>query len=92
MHRTGHKGPRLPADDLLRWAREVETASDNTRPIELAAQSVGGVPEGPEQIIGLLGPVTWTGDFAPFDRLLRAVHYVGMGPARAHGFGEVEFR
>jgi hypothetical protein len=92
MHRTGHQGPRLPADDLLRAARNIETAADHTRHILLASSSVGGVAEGPEQVIGLLGSVTWTGDFAPFERLLRAVHYVGMGPARAHGFGEVEFR
>jgi hypothetical protein len=92
MHRTGHSGPRLPADDLLRSARNVETRADHTRGIELAAQSIGGGEEGPEQVIGLLGSITWKGDFAPFERLLRAVHYVGMGPARAHGFGEVELR
>ncbi len=91
MHRTGHRGPRLPADDLLRAARSIEIAADHTRVVELAARSVGGVSEGPDAIGSLLGNVTWKGDFAPFERLLRALHYVGMGPARAHGFGEVAF-
>ncbi len=90
MHRTGHRGPRLPGDDLLRASRGIETAADHTRIVELAARSVGGVADGPDAIGSLLGSVTWKGDFTPFERLLRAIHYVGMGPARAHGFGEVE--
>ena len=90
MHRTGHRGPRLPAQDLLRAARSVEVAADHTRVVELETRRVGGVAEGPESVGSLLGNVTWKGDFTAFARLLRAVHYVGMGPARAHGFGEVE--
>jgi hypothetical protein len=90
MHRTGHRGPHLPSHDLLRAAARVETAADHTRVIGLATHTVGAGDEGPDSIGALMGSVTWKGDFTPFARLLRAIHYVGMGPARAHGFGEVE--
>lgn len=102
MGRTGHRGPRLPVDDILRAANGSKLRSDDRRNLQVpdSLLSAPGARDGgsrPPSIevqgtTALLGSITWTGDFAGLAPLLRAVQYLGMGPGRQHGLGQVAFR
>ncbi len=95
MGRTGHKGPRLPVDDLLRVAAEATLSADNSRVVELPAAMLGaatGKEAAGDRVPGLTGSITWTGDFSALAPLLRAVHHLGMGPGRHHGLGQIAIR
>jgi len=101
MGRTGHRGPRLPVDDILRTATGSKVSADHRRTLQvpdvlLAAPGAREFnPVARQESDGttaLTGSVTWTGDFAGIAPLLRAVSYLGMGPGRQHGLGQVAFR
>jgi hypothetical protein len=97
MGRTGHRGPRLPVDDLLRTAGGVKLVADHSRVLSLPAGLLGaagsrGEDEGDDRTTSLLGSITWTGDFRGLAPVLRAAHYLGMGPGRQHGLGQISVR
>ncbi|MEE2829032.1 MAG: CRISPR system precrRNA processing endoribonuclease RAMP protein Cas6 [Myxococcota bacterium] len=106
MGRTGHRGPRLPVDDILRAASDSKVRSDHRRSMRVpdALLSAPGAREAAprerasrerledEGTTALTGSITWTGDFVGLAPLLRAVHYLGMGPGRQHGLGQVAIR
>jgi hypothetical protein len=101
MGRTAHRGPRLPVDDILRAAGGTRVSADHRRTLLvpdalLAAPGARDFrPMGGEESDGttaLLGSITWSGDFSGLFPLLRAVQYLGMGPGRQHGLGQVAFR
>jgi hypothetical protein len=95
MGRTGHHGPRLPVDDLLRAAASARVAADHHRIVEIPTRMLGleGVQaQEEERTPSMTGAITWTGDFEALAPLLRAVHYVGMGPGRQWGLGELGVR
>ncbi len=93
MGRTGHKGPRMPVDDILRAAAAVETVNDTTRQVEIPVRLLAA--EGvhtDERVPALLGAATYRGDFVGMAPLFRAAFWLGMGPGRQHGLGQVTFR
>jgi len=96
MGRTGHKGPRLPVDDLLRVAAAAKLVADNTRTVEIPSRLLGaqGNEEEDEEarVPSLMGSITWKGDFSGLSPLLRAVHHLGMGPGKQYGLGEINVR
>jgi len=96
MGRTGHKGPRLPVDDLLRSAGEAKISADNTRIVEIPAAMMGASGSRDEDTAGrvpaLTGSITWTGEFTALAPLLRVAHHLGMGPGRQHGLGQIAIR
>lgn len=96
MGRTGHKGPRLPVDDLLRAAAEATISSDNSRIVEIPAAMMGAAgarePGSTARVPALTGSITWTGEFTAIAPLLRAAHHLGMGPGRQHGLGQIVIR
>ena len=95
MGRTGHRGPRLPVDDLLRAAAGARLAADHSRVLSLSSMLLGASgsrDEGDDRTPSLLGSITWTGDFRGLGPVLRAAHYLGMGPGRQHGLGQISIR
>jgi hypothetical protein len=92
MGRTGHRGPRLPVDDLLRSAAEASLSADHRRFVTVPAALLGAQQAGGDGSISSLGSMTWTGSFDGLAPLLRAVHYIGMGPGRQFGLGHVVIR
>lgn len=95
MGRTSHRGPRLPVDDALRVASQAELVSDGTRSVEVPTSLLAaeGAQAGVEETVGALtGTATWRGDFRGLAPLLRAAHWVGMGPGRQHGLGQIVIR
>jgi len=101
MGRTGHRGPRLPVDDILRAATGSTVSADHRRTLQVpdALLASPGAREfrpverqESDGTTALTGSITWTGDFAGLAPLLRAVSYLGMGPGRQHGLGQVSFR
>jgi hypothetical protein len=95
MGRTGHKGPRLPVAEILRVAATAETATENLRIVQVPAAFVAaeGARTTPDERVGaMLGEITWTGHFEALAPLLQAAHWVGMGPGRQHGLGQVAIR
>ena len=93
MGRTGHKGPRLPVDDILRAAAVTEVAQNNTHIVEIPQVLL--TAEGSRAVAGddasraLAGEITWRGDFVGLAPLLRAAAWIGMGPGRQHGLGQI---
>jgi len=95
MGRTGHRGPRLPVDDLLRLAAVAKVTADHSRTLSLPGMLLGAAGSrdvGDERTPALLGSITWTGDFRGLAPVLRAAHYLGMGPGRQHGLGQISIR
>ncbi|MCP4871207.1 MAG: hypothetical protein GY898_21060 [Proteobacteria bacterium] len=96
MGRTGHKGPRLPVDDLLRSAAAATISSDNSRVIEIPAGMMGAAgardAASAGRVPALTGSITWKGEFTALAPLLRAAHHLGMGPGRQHGLGQIVIR
>jgi len=96
MGRTGHRGPRLPIDDLLRCAGACTLVADNTTVVRVTSALLGSSgsqdEEGPEEVPALLGSITFKGQFEGLTPMLRAVSYLGMGPGRQHGLGQVTVR
>ncbi|HCP48387.1 MAG TPA: hypothetical protein DIU15_20280 [Deltaproteobacteria bacterium] len=96
MGRTGHKGPRLPVDDLLRVASAAQLGADNTRTVDIPGRLLGAQGNEPEddesRVPSLMGSITWKGDFSGLAPLLRAVNQLGMGPGKQYGLGEVNVR
>ena len=95
MGRTGHRGPRLPVDDLLRAAGAATLVADHSRVLSLPGGLLGAAgarSEGDDRTESLLGSITWTGDFRGLAPVLRAGHYLGMGPGRQHGLGQISVR
>lgn len=95
MGRTGHRGPRLPVDDLLRLAANAKLTADHSRVLALPGAMLGAAgsrEEGDDRTPSLLGSITWTGDFRGLAPVLRAGHYLGMGPGRQHGLGQISVR
>ncbi len=95
MGRTSHRGPRIPVDDALRAAAEITLVSDGTRAVEVPTRLIaaeGAQVDAEERVAALTGVVTWKGDFSGLAPLLRAAHWVGMGPGRQHGLGQVSIR
>ncbi len=95
MGRTSHRGPRIPVDDALRAAAAIEMVNDGSRLVEVPTRLIAaeGAQVGPEDRVGALtGVVTWRGDFRGLAPLLRAAHWVGMGPGRQHGLGQILIR
>ncbi len=45
-----------------------------------------------ERVAGLVGSATWTGSFEGLAPLLRAAAWIGMGPGRQNGLGELSVR
>ena len=96
MGRTGHRGPRIPVDDCLRAVGAAELKADHTRVVDIPDQLLGAdgsrKDEPPERSDALIGSATWTGQFRGIEPLLRLIHYVGMGPGRQHGLGDIVVR
>lgn len=98
MRRTGHDGPLLPVDDLVRATRGANAAANHTQLLHLPVVLLGEEPPAPgatvdEQKAPLLaGSATWTGDFSGLGPLLRAAAVVGVGPGREYGLGETALR
>jgi hypothetical protein len=98
MGRTGHKGPRLPVDDLLRAAGEATISADNSRILEIPASLLGASGSRDEddgvvaRVPALTGSITWRGEFSALAPLLRAAQILGMGPGRQHGLGQITIR
>jgi hypothetical protein len=101
MGRTAHRGPRLPVDDILRASNGSRVTADHRRTLQvpdvlLAAPGARDfrpmAREDSDGTTALLGSITWTGEFAGLAPLLRAIQYLGMGPGRQHGLGQVAFR
>jgi hypothetical protein len=95
MGRTSHRGPRIPVDDALRAAANIELVSDGTRMVEIPTRLIaaeGAQVDAEDRVAALTGVVTWRGDFSGLAPLLRAAHWVGMGPGRQHGLGQVSIR
>lgn len=93
MGRTAHKGPRMPVDDILRTAATVETINDTTRLVEIPVRLLAA--EGvhtDDRVPALLGSATYRGDFTGMAPLFRAAFWLGMGPGRQHGLGQLTFR
>ena len=96
MGRTAHKGPRLPIDDLIRCAAEASLVADNTTIVRVTSSLLGAAgsqdEEGPVEVPALLGSMTFKGNFMGLAPLLRACSYLGMGPGRQHGLGQIALR
>ena len=95
MGRTAHKGPRLPVDDMLRAAGEATIAADHTRVIQVPGMLLGAAGQQgsmDDRVPAMTGSITWKGQFGGLAPLLRAAHYVGMGPGRQHGLGQIGVR
>ena len=96
MGRTSHQGPRLPIDDLIRCAAGATLVADHTTIVPVTSALLGAAgsqeEEGPIQVPALLGSMTFKGDFRGLAPLLRAVTYLGMGPGRQHGLGQISIR
>lgn len=104
MGRTAHRGPRLPVDDILRAAGGVKVSADHRRTllvpdVLLAAPGARAFrpmdredTETSDGTTALIGSITWSGDFSGLVPLIRAIQYLGMGPGRQHGLGQVAFR
>jgi len=96
MGRTGHRGPRLPTDDLLRCTSTATLVANNSTIVRLPSALLGSSgsqdEDGPEEVAGLLGSITFKGDFRGLAPILRAVAYLGMGPGRQHGLGQIAIR
>lgn len=95
MGRTGHRGPRLPVDDMLRAAAGAEVAADHSRAIQMPGILLGAAGQRDamaDRVPAMTGSITWKGNFAGLAPLLRAVHYLGMGPGRQHGLGQIAVR
>ncbi len=96
MGRTAHKGPRLPIDDLIRCAAGASLVADNTTVVRVTSSLLGAAgsqdEEGPIEVPALLGSMTFKGHFLGLAPLLRACTYLGMGPGRQHGLGQITLR
>ncbi len=104
LKRSKHRGPLLPDADLLRAAGAAQLVANHTRSVQLPPNIVGAEPGGfskrrgppppggPERVAGLVGSATYTGDFEGLTPLLRAAAWVGMGPGRQNGLGELAVR
>lgn len=101
LKRSKHAGPRLPDDDLVRAAAGARLVANHTRIIQVPAHLVGSEPprfdrRGPpppdERVASLLGSATFSGDFTGLQPLLRAASWIGMGPGRQNGLGEINVR
>jgi hypothetical protein len=94
MGRTAHRAPRLPVDNILRTAGKAELVADHSRLVELPGLLLGasGAGAGDDRVPSILGSITWRGEFEGLAPLLRAAHYLGMGPGRQHAIGQVAIR
>jgi hypothetical protein len=95
MGRTSHRGPRIPVDDALRASAQVVMVNDGTTKVEVPTRLIaaeGAQIDAEERIAAVEGVVTYRGDLAGLAPLLRAAHWVGMGPGRQHGLGQVAIR
>ena len=96
MGRTAHKGPRLPIDDLIRCAAGASLVADNTTVVRVTSALLGAAgsqdEEGPVEVPALLGSMTFKGDFQGLAPILRVASYLGMGPGRQHGLGQITIR
>ncbi|MBJ93643.1 MAG: hypothetical protein CMP23_04125 [Rickettsiales bacterium] len=96
MGRTSHRGPRLPIDDLLRCASEATLVADNTNLVRVTSALLGAAgsqtADGPIDVPALLGSMTFKGDLSGLAPLLRAASYLGLGPGRQHGLGQIALR
>lgn len=100
LKRSKHKGPLLPDEDLLRYAAQATLSANHTRAVQIPANLVGAEPgprrgpptPGGDRVAALVGSATWTGEFAGLVPLLVAAAWVGMGPGRQNGLGEIAVR
>ncbi|MCO4769578.1 MAG: CRISPR system precrRNA processing endoribonuclease RAMP protein Cas6 [Deltaproteobacteria bacterium] len=104
LKRSKHRGPLLPDADLLRAAAQARLVANHTRSVQLppgmvGAEQFGGKPARrgappppPEPVAGLVGSATFAGSFKGLVPLLRAAAWVGMGPGRQNGLGELTVR
>lgn len=95
MGRTSHRAPRIPVDDALRAAATIELVSDGTRSVDVPTRLIaaeGAQVDAEDRVEALTGVVTYRGDFVGLAPLLRAAHWVGMGPGRQHGLGQILIR
>ena len=97
LKRSKHRGPLLPDADLLRAAAGAVLSANHTRIVAVPATLVGAESTErrvgpPEMVASLIGSATWTGDFRGLEPLFRAAAWVGMGPGRQNGLGELSVR
>ena len=95
MGRTGHRGPRLPVEGMLKAAAAATLAADNSRPVEVPGMLLGAAGSREDmdaRTASLIGSITWKGDFSGLAPLLVAAHYIGMGPGRQHALGQIVIR
>ncbi len=102
LDRSGHTGPRMPDDDLLRAAASARLVANHTRLVQTPSTIAGAepprldrrspTPPPEEQLPLLVGSATFSGDFEGLRPLLRAVSWLGMGPGRQNGLGEISIR
>lgn len=102
LKRSNHSGSRLPDDDLLRVAGSARLVANHTRVVEVPAALVGADPPRfdrrsptppPEELVAsLIGSATFSGEFEGLKPLLQAATWMGMGPGRQNGLGEISIR
>jgi hypothetical protein len=102
LKRSKHEGPRLPDEDLLRVAATATLVQNHTRIVQVPGSLVGAepprmdrrmtTPPPEEQVASLAGSATFSGDFTALQPLLQAASWIGMGPGRQNGLGEIAVR
>ncbi len=102
LKRSKHDGPRLPDEDLLRVAASAQLVQNHTRIVQVPGSLVGAEPPRfdrraltppPEETVpSLAGSATFSGDFTALKPLLQAATWMGMGPGRQNGLGEIAIR
>jgi len=102
LKRSKHDGPRLPDLDLLRAAATATLVTNHTRIVQVPSSLVGAepprfdrrmpTPPPEERVASLVGTATFTGDFSALKPLLQAASWIGMGPGRQNGLGEIAIR
>lgn len=101
LKRSKHEGPRLPDEDLLRAAANAKLVANHTRVVQVPGALVGAEPprfdrRGPpppdDRVPSLIGIATFRGDFTALIPLLTAASWIGMGPGRQNGLGEISVR
>ena len=100
LKRSKHPGPHLPDDDLLRVAARGTMVQNHTRVVQIPGHLVGAEPprfvrDAPppdDGVPSLTGSVTFRGDFTALRPLLAAASWIGMGPGRQNGLGEIAVR